>query len=535
MNMYGQRRTFVGRMLVAAQTLSKEVLEALELYGVPNSYVYDNYYFNGNGREANKRLGEAWILAVLNMYGEETTKGQAFSLKTFDSEVCAPAKHAERWVKDRRREFGSIVEVTAFKRVEDYLQSAQARPLVLKCMRLGVRLHGEGPHSTGDQTGIDQCRILYNSLLEAMGRQAPAPGGATAGISGDAAALSDVTAEASSGSAEMLTGLEAEDTAKAAAMRKTEAANNRILRYTTFNELSGYLTRILVPSEKVIFFLDFITSKARSPLAALDDVGRFLGAHGYGAPTAHGPASAPPIKVRTFVPTGSRLDLVPVIKDKLAAVAPSLVVFFVDSDRRPGAGPQTLLFYLGRCRPSIRGNSQNPAQHRGIVDPCPQRGGHSHPLLGPQLWATVHSGASGARASRGWQGPKVRARRRPRRDQIRRRLWGRGGGGPVCPSGRYRRGGATDLRARLVAFRAAAGSLQSHSVGYCRLGGCRALRVPDLDRSPGGFARSQGPELSGPLHPRRLPRPQPCSRAKVAVGHFVQRDVHSRAQEHSAR
>ena len=65
----------------------------------------------------------------------------------------------------------------------------------------------------------------------------------------------------------MLTGIEAEDTAKAAAMCKTEGAKNRFLQYTSFSELSGYLTRILVPSEKVIFFVDFITSKARAPLA----------------------------------------------------------------------------------------------------------------------------------------------------------------------------------------------------------------------------------------------------------------------------
>ena len=329
MGLYHGRRAFVSRMLVAAQTLSTPVLEALERYGVPNSYVYDNSYFNGHGREANKRLGEDWLLAVLSVYSEETTKGKAFSQITFDSEVCAPSKHAERWLKDRRREFGPFMEGPAFQRVKEYLQSAQARPLVLKCMRLGVRLHGEGPNSTGDQAGIDQCRILVHSMQEAMGRKAPAPGGATAGISGDAAALSDVAAEASSGSAEMLTGLEAEDTAKAAATSKTEAAKSRFLKYGTFGELSGYLTRILTPSEKVIFFIDFITSKARAPLAALDDVGRFLVAHGYGTPTAHGPASGiPPLKVRIFVPTGSRLDLVTVIKEKLAAVAPSLVVFF---------------------------------------------------------------------------------------------------------------------------------------------------------------------------------------------------------------
>jgi hypothetical protein len=332
MRVYGQRRSFVGRMLVAAQTLTPKVLELLERYGVPNSYVYDNSYFNGHGREANKRLSEEWLLAVLNMYSEEITKGSAFSKLTFDTEVCVPSKHAERWVMDRRREFGSFVDSSAFRRVEEYLMSAQARPLVLRCMRLGVRLQGEGPNSTGDAAGIDQCRILVQSLQEAMGRRATGPGGAAAGISGEAAALvgsGDVAAEASSGSAEMLTGMEAEDTAKAAAMSKTEAAKTHFLQYASFSELSGYLTRILVPSEKVIVFVDFVTSKARAPLASLDDVGRFLAANGYGAPSAHGPpAGIPPLKVRIFVPTGSRLDLVTVVKEKLAAVAPTLVFFF---------------------------------------------------------------------------------------------------------------------------------------------------------------------------------------------------------------
>ena len=364
MRVYGQRRSFVGRMLVAAQTLTPKVLELLERYGVPNSYVYDNSYFNGHGRDANKRLGEDWLVAVLHMYSEETTKGSAFSKLTFDTEVCVPSKHAERWVKDRRREFGSFVDSSAFRRVEEYLMSAQARPLVLRCMRLGVRLQGEGPNSTGDAAGIDQCRILVQSLQEAMGRKATGPGGAAAGISGEAAALvgsGDVAAEASSGSAEMLTGMEAEDTAKAAAMSKTEAAKTRFLQYTSFSELSGYLTRILVPSEKVIFFVDFITSKARAPLASLDDVGRFLAANGYGTPSAHGPpAGIPPLKVRIFVPTGSRLDLVTVIKDKLAAVAPTLVVYFLTLTAGPTQGRKRSYFLLVAIDPASAATLQIP-------------------------------------------------------------------------------------------------------------------------------------------------------------------------------
>ncbi len=95
---------------------------------------------NGHGREANKRVGEAWLLALLNTYSEEMTKGAAYSKDTFNTEECAPAKHAKRWVKDRRRGFGFLSDTPAFRRAEEYLQRAQARPLTLKCIRLGARL-----------------------------------------------------------------------------------------------------------------------------------------------------------------------------------------------------------------------------------------------------------------------------------------------------------------------------------------------------------------------------------------------------------
>ena len=264
LKVYGpSRRTFVHRMLVAAQTLSPAVLSMLERHGVPNSYIYDNSYFSGHGRDAGKRLSEAWCVAVLSVYGE-MSKGIAFSKATFDSEVCSPAKHAERWVKDKRREFGALADSPAFRRVEDYLMSTQARAHVLKCMRLGIRLEGSGPLSTGDAAGIDQCRILCQSLQEAMGRKAPASEEAAVDGSGTGANSEGggniADDDASPGSGAMLTGMEAEDTARAAALSKTEDAKSRFLQYASVGELSGYLTRILAPSEKVTFLLDFTTS-----------------------------------------------------------------------------------------------------------------------------------------------------------------------------------------------------------------------------------------------------------------------------------
>ena len=333
LKVYGpNRRTFVHRMLVAAQTLNPAVLELLERYGVPNSYIYDNSYFSGHGRDAGKRLGDVWRAAVINLYGEEVSKGMAFSKASFDAELCSPLKHAERWVKDKRREFGALTDSPAFRRVEEFLMTSQARPLVLRCMRLGIRLEGSGPNSSGDAAGIDQCRIVCDTLQEAAGRKTPAPASVaepSGGGTGDS--QGSVPEEGSSGSA-MLTGMETEDTARAAALSKTESAKSRLLQYQSFSELSGYLTRILVPSEKVTFFIDFITSKARVPMSALDDVGRFLVAHGHGPATAQGPSGGksaiPPLKVRIFVPTGPRLDLVSAIQGKLATVAPGLSVFF---------------------------------------------------------------------------------------------------------------------------------------------------------------------------------------------------------------
>ena len=211
--------------------------------------------------------------------------------------------------------------------------TSQARPLVLKCMRLAIRLEGSGPNSSGDAAGIDQCRIVCDTLQESAGRKTAVPAIVAEPSGGDADDSDGRALEGHSPGSAVLTGMETEDTARAAALSKTEAAKNSLLHHQSFGELAGYLTRILVPSEKVTFFIDFITSKARVPMSALDDVGRFLVAHGHGPATAQGPSGGksaipPPLKVRIFVPTGPRLDLVSAIQGKLATVAPGLSAFF---------------------------------------------------------------------------------------------------------------------------------------------------------------------------------------------------------------
>ena len=82
--------------------------------------------------------------------------------------------------------------------------------------------------------------------------------------------------------------------------------------------------------------------------------GAFLAANGYGVPGAPGPVASriPPHKVRIFVPTGSRLDLVTVIKDKLAAVAPTVVVFFITLTSGPLQGRKRSYFLLVAVDPA---------------------------------------------------------------------------------------------------------------------------------------------------------------------------------------
>ena len=352
LKIYGPaRRTFVHRVLVAAQTLSKVVLDLLDRYQVPNSYIYDNGYFNGHGREAGKRLGDAWRCSVLEIFGEEVSKGTAFSKNSFESEYCVPAKHAEVWVKAQRRQYGCLAESPAFTRLESYLMSSQARPQILKCMRLGVRLEGSGPGSTGDAAGIDQCRVICDSLAEAKHRR---PDHSDAGH-GVASMVSEPEekvklTEEPSGSAGILTGAESEDTAHLAAKRKSEAELSQFLRHTSFTEMQTYLTRVLMPTEKVTFFVDFITSKARVPLSILDQIGEFLRAHGHGpASGSSAVAAVPPLKVRIFVPTGPRVDLVSAVQNKLAAVAPSLSVFFLTLTAGSMQGRKQPFFLVIAC------------------------------------------------------------------------------------------------------------------------------------------------------------------------------------------
>jgi hypothetical protein len=78
----------------------------------------------------------------------------------FDSDFCAPVKHAENWLKNKVTTYGTLTDCPAFRRVSDYLISGRAREAILRLMRQGVRLEGSGAESPG----IEQCRIMVDEL-----------------------------------------------------------------------------------------------------------------------------------------------------------------------------------------------------------------------------------------------------------------------------------------------------------------------------------------------------------------------------------
>ena len=86
------------------------------------------------------------------------------SRDVFVYEFCAMRNKAERWLKDRKREFGEkLCQRSSWIRVETYLFTQAARVPMLACTRAGIPLHG----LSDEQPGIDRCRLLYKELQAA--------------------------------------------------------------------------------------------------------------------------------------------------------------------------------------------------------------------------------------------------------------------------------------------------------------------------------------------------------------------------------
>lgn len=89
---------YVYRMVVAAQTLPKAVLDRLAGSDLAPSHVHENKFFVGTGVDAPKRLSDDGRLAVIDIAQADLDAGRAISASTFVSEYCAPMKHGEAGV-----------------------------------------------------------------------------------------------------------------------------------------------------------------------------------------------------------------------------------------------------------------------------------------------------------------------------------------------------------------------------------------------------------------------------------------------------
>ena len=154
-NIFGsRRRMYVYRMVVAAQTLSKPVLDRLAESSLSPSHVHENKFFLGSGCHAQSRLSDEAKLAVIDVAQGDLESGRSISASTFATEYCAPMRHGEVWVSAKRREYGKLCEIPAFRRVATFLLSSKARVPILQCMRASVRLEG----TSKEQPGIEVRR-----------------------------------------------------------------------------------------------------------------------------------------------------------------------------------------------------------------------------------------------------------------------------------------------------------------------------------------------------------------------------------------
>ena len=155
-------------MVVAAQMLEPEVLEALELSKLTPNLIHENKYFLGTGAAgAPKRLSAKWKLAAIRTAACELDLGKTMLHADLENEFCSPLHEAEKWIMGKRKFYGALSQIPAFARVEAYLMSPKARFPPLGCVKANMRLEGAAPDN-----GVEQCRILIAELEKL--RKAPA-------------------------------------------------------------------------------------------------------------------------------------------------------------------------------------------------------------------------------------------------------------------------------------------------------------------------------------------------------------------------
>ena len=171
---YGKgKRMFVYRMVQSAIWLPEEVLEYLAKRGTPNSYIHENRYFMGQGKDGTKTLSTENRVKAVDMLADDMEVGRGLSPAVFVNEYCVPLKAAENWIRAKRKLYGVLADTPAFSRVAGYLTSSRARVAILACLRAGIRLEGV----SAEQPGVPQCRALIAELdASREGRPAAASG-----------------------------------------------------------------------------------------------------------------------------------------------------------------------------------------------------------------------------------------------------------------------------------------------------------------------------------------------------------------------
>ena len=154
------KRTFVWRMIYLAQTIPDHILLKIHDMSLPNAYIYENKFFVGQGPDKGKRMGDQCRERVLDIVAGELAAGAPMNAKAFREDYCAPMRHAELWVRDRKQEFGALAALPAFARVTNWLYSSRARAQIMGAMRTGIPLHG----TSEEQPGVEQCRLICEEL-----------------------------------------------------------------------------------------------------------------------------------------------------------------------------------------------------------------------------------------------------------------------------------------------------------------------------------------------------------------------------------
>ena len=306
---------------------------------------------------------------------EDLDLRRGLSRGIFINEYCAPMRKQETWLSWIHKTYGAIAARPATERVGQYLRSSKARIPILACMRAGVPLHG----LSEEQPGIEHCRVLVKDLDEAKSKPS-----ANAVPAAQATSLGTEVSNAfaATGSAQdtpMTTvGTEAVEDADPLLVRarsRTEALLERLQVHDDLASLRAGFVAQVMSDEKVVFWLDAVTSKPKVLNRMMDNLANFL-------------TDVNARRQCTLIPCGRRLDLVVIVMNKASVVMPTANCYTVQlcssktqtAKRRPAycVVIVTKLFMEADSMPNVltvtkRANSRECTRLRCLNKYCPLR------------------------------------------------------------------------------------------------------------------------------------------------------------------